>query len=846
MSLNGILNTAYNALTAFQSEISVTAQNISNADNDDYSVQSAQLSATSTVSSGGNIYGTGVTVSSIVRSVNQTIENALTSELSTQSALEQAQVYMTTIEDLFSEDSEDSLNTLMDAYWAAWEDLSSNPSGETEQNAVYDAGLALTNRLNAIDETLTDLASDLNTQISSDLSEVNSLADQIASLNLSIISAESTGGNANDLKDERNALVDDLGQLIDIDITVKEDGSYLITSSGLPLVEDGVSYSLSMEDESIYWNGNTGNTIEITDKISGGAIAGYLTIRDEVVPQVTAQLGELAENLIWTLNYQHSQGSGQNYFSGSLEGTYEAGDSGTLSSLLFGDKIDYTKDFSLMIQDSSGTTSNYQTVDIDMGISTSSISDFLGIGRSSSTYELTVVDEGTLGEQTVVQSSGSLLGGISSGSSSVSDALNAALAEQILTITNGSDTQTFEIADDGSGASRSAAVIAEELTEIDGITAYASSTAASFDLSGITNAQDGDVVQFTLYVDGVQEQVSFTVDSYEGTLAEQFEDALETAAQSINETGQDTDLIVNGTTIESASGATIGIEGFEVVDNAGIVLDNFLNFDTDDTVSFTLSTSGASSESYDIEVDLTDVDVSDSAAVAKVFYSTMVTALGDDTAFTVDYSSSTGELTIYTTDGSSLELSSASGDTGNDASIDITALGTATLTGDGQLDFNGSDQEGATPAASSADYVQFSLEGCESSSLSGVTATIGESGGSYDTAAVLTGSVTIIMDPGITISSDNTTTAGLFGTSGNTGSGSSMITLGGTDGYENFDDGDTITFEVDGYSISYTVSATSGTLTDAEQAQQLYDALSAVLPTESYEIVKKRMLRYHC
>ena len=129
-SLNAILNTAANAISAYQSAISVTSQNIANADNDDYSIQTAVLSTTSTVSSGGNIYGTGVTVETVESSVNQTIENALTSELSTQAALEEEEVYMATIEDLFSEDSDDSLNTLLDAYWSAWEDLSNNPSGK--------------------------------------------------------------------------------------------------------------------------------------------------------------------------------------------------------------------------------------------------------------------------------------------------------------------------------------------------------------------------------------------------------------------------------------------------------------------------------------------------------------------------------------------------------------------------------------------------------------------------------------------------------------------------------------------------------------------------------------------
>lgn len=580
-SLNAILNTASNAVTAYQAAISVTGQNIANADNDDYSIQSVALSTTPTVTSRGNIYGTGVIVSSVASSVNQIIENSLNSELSNQAALEEAKVYMSSIEDLFSEDSDDSLNTLLDAYWSAWEDLSNNPSGETEQDAVYDAGLALTERINAIEESMAGLTDDLNNEISSAVTEVNSISDQIAALNLGVINAESTGGNANDLADKRNALVDDLGERIDIDITVKEDGSYLIISSGLPLVEDGISYDLSVKQGSVYWTGNSGNTYDITDDISGGAIAGWIEVRDVVIPETQAEFDELATNLIWTLNYQHSQGAGQTYFSGALEGTYEAGESRTFAGLYYGDEIDYTKDFSMVIQDATDTTSKYQTVTVDMSISTAEI--FNITGYANSIYDLTVIDEGSLGDKNVVQSSGSSMGSTSYSASGLSDALDAALPEQILTITNGSHTQTLEISDSGGGATRSAADIAEALSTIDGITASASTTSAYLDLSG----SDGDPIQFTLHVDGVEATVDFIVDSSKGTLAEQLEDELKVAAESINKTNQNTDLVVDvtaaGAYIESASGATIGIYDF----NAGGTLS--VSSDSIGSDAFTIS-----------------------------------------------------------------------------------------------------------------------------------------------------------------------------------------------------------------------------------------------------------------
>jgi len=833
MSLNSILNTAYRAITTYQSAISVTGQNIANADNEDYSIQSVILSSTSSVNSGGNLYGTGVTVSSVVNSVNQIIENALTSELSNQSALEEAQLYMSSIEDLFSEESDDSLNTLLDAYWSSWEDLGNNPSGETEQNAVYDAGIALTERINTIYDALSDLANDLNGEISSGLSEVNSISDQIASLNIAIINAESSGGNANDLKDTRNALVDDLGKLIDFDITVKEDGSYLISTNGLPLAEDGISCDLTMKQGSVYWTGNSGIRFDITDDISGGSIAGWLEVRDVVIPETEAEFSEFAISLIWSMNYQHSQGAGQTYFSGLLEGTYQAGESGTFASLFYGDEIDYTKDFSMMIQDATDITSEYQLVNLDMALSTSELFNILGLGEENSSYEFTIIDEGTLGDQTVVQSGGSLMGGISYGATGFLDALNAALAQQTLTITNGSDTQTLDISDSGSGAARSAAEIAEKLSGIDGIDAYASSTSAYFDLSGISSANDGDIVEFTLYVDGFPGDFNFTVDSSNGTLEEQFEDALKAAAQSINETNQNTDLAVDGLSIESAAGATIGIYDFNVVDNAGITLSNFQNFDTDDVVTLTLSTSGTTSQSVDITVYLTDVDTSDSAEVAQAFYNALSNSFANNDTIGVTLDDITGELTILTTDGSSMSLSNGSGDTGNNASIAVNGVGSSVLTSDGQFNFDGSDVDAAAPTASTGDELYVSLDASGSE-----VQTLTETSSGTNDAVAITGSVTIVMDPDMEISSDDDTNAGLFGSAGESGAASSIITLGGPDGYQGFDDLDTISFELDGVSISYNIV---GSLTDVEQAVLLASEIDTALTAASvtgYQVIR--------
>jgi len=329
------------------------------------------------------------------------------------------------------------------------------------------------------------------------------------------------------------------------------------------------------------------------------------------------------------------------------------------------------------------------------------------------------------------------------------------------------------------------------------------------------------VVQFTLYVDGVEETFNFTRDDSGGTtIDKQFENALEEAAQSINETNGNTDLLVDKLTIESESGATLGVRDFKVFDNAVVTLNNFSGFDN-------------GSGTYSIDVDLTDVDSSSSEAVAQAFYNAITEALDGDESFTVSISSD--ELTISTTDGSDLTLKNATADPLlPNPSFDVDVSGSDTTTLPATLSFNGMDSVNTSVVTMDTSSIDFFLPGELTTTLTpplSTKATIDETGG----GAVLTGFVTIIMDPGMKISSDkNASDVGLFGDTPDPAPASSMITLGGPGGYKGFDTGDTISFNIDeSHSVTYTVGVD---LTDIEQAKLLADQIN--LPTTEYQVIR--------
>lgn len=847
--IGATLNIAKSAIAAQQYGLNVTGHNIANVNNPDFSRQNADHISTQPAPYGGFLFGTGVNVRQVEQTVDTLLENRLTDERSTQAKFEEAESYMRVLEGFFDENSESSMNSIISDYWNAWHDLTDNPLGVSERVQLYEQGGKLAEQFNFLNNDLSDTVSDLTYEIESSLTQINALADQIADLNREILGLE---GNrtANDLRDQRNALVDELGGLINVDVITQGDGSLILNGgNGSTLVNGTSSYSLSMENGQVMWQGSFGSGFDITDDISGGKIAGWLEIRDEVVPKYQAQVDELSREMIWAMNYQNSQGVGLEYYTGTLTGSYSVDDSGWLSSYDFGDKIDYTKDFTIWTEDNSAAEAEYRKTTIDMGISEAGLSNWTGMapGARQSRYELTVIDGGYIGDQIVTQTNGDRLSevwGTTAGGAST--ALDNVMIDQTLTVYGSSTgTHKIEVKDSGGDAKRSAAAIAEALNQINGVTAYASKTEAEFDTSGITNAQDGDTVQYSLYVDGYVYAKSFVVDSSIGTFDEQFEDSLVEAVNAINSINQDTDLYADQLKISSDKGATLGVQDFEILDNAGIQMDTFTNFDDTDTVTFKVTTDGIPTTSTTVSVDLTSVsDTTDQAEVSAVFYSAFNTALSDQ-PLTVTWGTTANSILIRTTDGSNITLTEAIGDTGNDATVNLTSLsGSTSAVGDTTFEFTAaagtSDVETFNSITTSGDSITFGMPSTITTAVTGTSAVVTE--GTYTaagatTAAVITGTVTTLLDSGMSIQSDSQTNTGLFGTAGTAVTGSSIITLGGEDGFTSFDDGDTISFDLDGNTISFGVSSGTGT-TEIELAQQLYNELTATITSSDYSFVR--------
>jgi flagellar hook-associated protein FlgK len=399
--INNTLSIAKSAIQVQQYGLNVAGHNIANVNNPEYSRQRIPMESTYPINYGGLIFGTGVTVDDINQVVNKYMEYRLTDNTSTKSSLEESQNYMNVLDSLLNENDESSISSLLSGFFNSWQDLSNNPGGAAERIAVYESGIMLSEELKTLNNSLSDLQTDLTREIEAGVEKVNQISAEIAEINQAILSQEVINQTANDLRDKRTALIRELGEYIDVKTFEQPSGSTVVTTkSGFTLVYDKDTYGLNFTEGKVMWKGSYGNDKDITNKIQTGKLGGWLDMRDETIPKFRSDLEEITNEMIWQINLVHSQGTGSNYFDTEMTGQYKSDDSLWLSTLDFGERIDYSKDFKIWIENSSIEPASYEDYEVDMGISTAEISNFRGSvsGTAGSyppfMYKFTVVESG--------------------------------------------------------------------------------------------------------------------------------------------------------------------------------------------------------------------------------------------------------------------------------------------------------------------------------------------------------------------------------------------------------------------------------------------------------------------
>lgn len=244
------LNTMTRGLAAQQIALDTVGHNVANASTAGYSRQNVNLATTTPetlyTGSGSVQKGTGVAVTSIVRARDTLVDKQMWQENSTLNYGKSTQSSQAKIEAAFNEPTDTGVQTVLNTFWDSLQTLATNASDVSVRTVVRDQGASLVSTLQHSAQQLTDMVGDINANIDLKVSSVNQTTSEIASLNTQIKNIEAGGlDHANDLRDKRDLLVDQLSALVDVRTTESADGTYTIQAGNAVLVNGSDSLKLT-------------------------------------------------------------------------------------------------------------------------------------------------------------------------------------------------------------------------------------------------------------------------------------------------------------------------------------------------------------------------------------------------------------------------------------------------------------------------------------------------------------------------------------------------------------------------------------------------------------------------
>jgi len=319
------LSSAKLGLLAQQLAIEVTGQNIANVQTEGYSRQDVTFESNTPRTTGVGQVGNGVRIAGIERAHDQFLFSQIMGEGDLTGRTKVKKEVFEQIEMLFNEGSGRSLNNDLSAFFAAVQDLAANPRGGPERTGLLSKAEQLTSTFNQTGKQLFMIQRNIDLGVDSEVAKINALTAKIAKLNQSIHSAEPPGQyKANDLRDNRDKLVKELSNKIDIHLVGESDGQVSLTlKNGTALVLKDRVFELSTSSngnnkafKDISINDGTGNLTNITSLIQGGALRGHLDMRDTEVESILKKIDILGAAFVQEFNRIHREGYGLDGSSG--------------------------------------------------------------------------------------------------------------------------------------------------------------------------------------------------------------------------------------------------------------------------------------------------------------------------------------------------------------------------------------------------------------------------------------------------------------------------------------------------------------------------------------------------
>jgi len=315
-TLFSALDIGRNGLFTAQVQLDVAGHNISNVNTDGFSRQRVDVSTRQPNVRPFGAIGRGPFIAGVERIRDPALDAVFRQQAQGLGAADAENFFFARIEDIFQEPSDTGLSSRLNFFFDAMSQFADNVESLPARQNVMSEAIALAGSLNEVDDRIRNLQTNANDEVVNIVDEINSLADRIAELNGTIRQIEGTGRAANDLRDRRDLLLDELAQLVNITyreqgdgrVTVLLGGEELVVGNSARLLQTAVDPTVNPDRPDfvgVQFENSLNDAI-----ITSGELFGTLRIRDEELTDLDARFDAIAAAIVQSVNNIQAQGVG--------------------------------------------------------------------------------------------------------------------------------------------------------------------------------------------------------------------------------------------------------------------------------------------------------------------------------------------------------------------------------------------------------------------------------------------------------------------------------------------------------------------------------------------------------
>ena len=315
MTSSALMSIGMRAMFANYSSMQTTGHNIANAQTPGYSRQTVQLATSGGQSTGAGFFGKGVDVVTVQRASDAFL-NTQSQVASSMSAMDEARSSnLQQLETVFPP-GDQGVGAAVGSFMNSFVDLANSPSDSSARQVILSDAAEVADRFATAGAQLDRLQNGVTADLRNSVAQVNQMAGQVAKLNGDIAALRGSSQTPNDLLDQRDQLVKQMGDLIKVSTITASDGTMgVFIAGGQRLVLGAEAQQLAVTPDPA----NTGRSvISISDSgiehelpsdlLVGGAISGLLKYQNEDLVSARNQLGQMAASVSARVNQVQGYG----------------------------------------------------------------------------------------------------------------------------------------------------------------------------------------------------------------------------------------------------------------------------------------------------------------------------------------------------------------------------------------------------------------------------------------------------------------------------------------------------------------------------------------------------------